>query len=168
MKWYDGTNVQYSNWLSGRPTVNQTFMAGLAVNGKWFLTSDNNSFSDFKQMAIVACKLDNGGRGFTRGCRLDWCLFSTKRCQTPSCPESKEEYNKTTTDYQMYNNLTYKVLTESLTWYQALQECGLLGGHLASVHDLDHISHIADIVKTDGFPLWVGLSKQDVSSCSIH
>lgn len=93
---------------------------------------------------------------------------ATKQCQTPSCLESKEEYNKTTTDYQIYNNLTYKVLTESLTWYQALQECGQLGGHLASVHDLDHISHVADIVKTDGFPLWVGLSKQDVSSYLIH
>lgn len=81
-----------------------------------------------------------------------------------SCLESKEEYNKSTIDYQMYNNLTYKVLTQPMNWYQALQQCGELGGHLASVHDRNHSSYVAQIVKTDGFPLWIGLSSQDVSS----
>lgn len=64
MKWYDGTYVQYSNWQHGRPTVNDTFMAGLSLSGKWILISDKKSFPDFKQMAIVTCKLDNGRSGF--------------------------------------------------------------------------------------------------------
>lgn len=76
--------------------------------------------------------------------------------------ESKEEYNKTTMDYQMYSNLTYKVLPERLTWHQALEGCDQLGGHLASVHDTDHSSRLNLIAKTDGFPLWIGLSSQDV------
>lgn len=141
MKWYDGTTVQYSNWQQGRPTVNDTFMAGLSLNGKWILISDKKSFSDFKQMAIVTCKLDN---------------------------ESKEEYNKSTIDYQMYNNLTYKVLTQPMNWYQALQQCGELGGHLASVHDRHHSSYVAQIIKTDGFPLWIGLSSQDTTNSSLE
>ncbi|XP_056464674.1 lymphocyte antigen 75 [Gadus chalcogrammus] len=137
MKWYEGTNVQFNNWRNGRPQVEQEFMAGMNEDGIWDIITNKNYFSPFRQRSIVACKLDN---------------------------EPREKYNLTSPSLRHYGSLSFTVLTRKLTWLQALEQCTLLGGHLASIHDNQHQMHVELIARTDGFPLWIGLSNQDSSN----
>uniref|UniRef100_A0A8C6SQX0 Lymphocyte antigen 75 n=1 Tax=Neogobius melanostomus TaxID=47308 RepID=A0A8C6SQX0_9GOBI len=140
-KWFDGTNVQYNNWKYGRASLDKPFLAALNTYGTWFYITNSNYFADFKQRMIVACKLDT---------------------------EPKQKYNSSAIGVERYGNLTYLVLPQKLTWFQALEECGKRGGHLASVHDIQHDAHINLISKTDGYSLWIGLSSQDTNGTDFE
>lgn len=75
----------------------------------------------------------------------------------------KEEYNATLPQFIPYEDGIYNVIQKKVTWYEALNMCSQSGGYLASVHDQNDQLFLEDIVKRDGFPLWVGLSSHDVS-----
>uniref|UniRef100_A0A8C9U264 Lymphocyte antigen 75 n=1 Tax=Scleropages formosus TaxID=113540 RepID=A0A8C9U264_SCLFO len=137
MKWYDGTNVQYSNWRDGRPSVTKSFMAGLGLDGVWEIFADENFFSPFQQRSIVACKIDN---------------------------DPKEEFQKSPNDVGVYGNSSYYIIERQLAWFDAVRACRSAGGHLASAHDFAHDAHLELMSKKDGFPLWIGLSTQDMGS----
>ncbi|XP_077481335.1 lymphocyte antigen 75 isoform X2 [Stigmatopora argus] len=133
-KWYDGTHVHFSDWRNGRPEVDGQFMAGLNLQGKWGLVTNPAVFSDFKERTIVACKIDH---------------------------DPKDEFSKSTKDFERFGNLTYEVVRRrQMSWYQAVGECARRGAHLASVHDARQNEHVKLLAKTDGFPLWIGLSNQ--------
>ncbi|KAJ8282372.1 hypothetical protein COCON_G00048910 [Conger conger] len=141
LKWYDGTNVQYSNWNEGRPNVTEKFMAGLSSSGSWKLFTTKHSFDRIKQVSVVACKIDY---------------------------DSKEDFSKYVSDFENYGSLKYKVIQKKLMWSDALRECGNIGGHLASAHDLAQDAHLQLMSKIDGFPLWIGLSSQDEIGSSLE
>lgn len=75
----------------------------------------------------------------------------------------QEEYNTTLPQFIPYEDGIYSVIQKTVTWYEAINLCSQSGGYLASVHDQKGQLFLEDIVKRDGFPLWVGLSSHDVS-----
>lgn len=136
LKWLDGTYVQFSNWKYGeRPNMTNSFIAGLNLNGEWETISKQH-LDVFKQQSIVVCKIEN---------------------------DTKDEFLKGVVDINTPQDISYRRVAKKLNWYQALQECGSNGGHLASITDKTTNENMALIAKRDGFSLWIGLSKQDVS-----
>uniref|UniRef100_A0A672SJI7 Lymphocyte antigen 75 n=1 Tax=Sinocyclocheilus grahami TaxID=75366 RepID=A0A672SJI7_SINGR len=137
LKWLDGSNVQFSNWKSGqRPNITEPFMVGLNLNGEWEIITNQRFFNTFRQQSIVVCKNEN---------------------------VSKDEFMKGVVDVNTPDGISYRRVAKRMDWYQAMQECGSNGGHLASIPDKTTNDNMALIAKRDGFSLWIGLSKQDVS-----
>lgn len=72
-------------------------------------------------------------------------------------------------EYILHGNSTYRILQKKITWYEALRECKQNGSDLVSIHSESHQVFLDDIVKRDGYPLWIGLSSLDVSfHCHDH
>ncbi|KAI4900585.1 hypothetical protein NFI96_017269 [Prochilodus magdalenae] len=136
LKWYDDTNVQYSNWKNGRLNVTMPFMAGLDLNGKWELIQRVSIFPPFKQRAIVVCKIER---------------------------DSKVEFLKSPADVLAPPGYNFRLVAKKINWYQALEECNSDGGHLVSIHNETANLNMSLIARRDGFPLWIGLSRQDFS-----
>ncbi|XP_066202573.1 lymphocyte antigen 75 isoform X2 [Saccopteryx leptura] len=138
LMWSDKTMLSYTHWRAGRPDVNNgQFFAGLNTDGFWDIQTANviEDLHYFHQHSILACKIE----------MVDY----------------KEEYNTTLPQFVPYEDGIYSVIQTKVTWYEALNLCSQSGGHLASVHDQNGQRFLEDIVKRDGFPLWVGLSSHD-------
>ncbi|XP_066135601.1 lymphocyte antigen 75 isoform X3 [Saccopteryx bilineata] len=138
LMWSDKTMLSYTHWRAGRPDVNSgQFFAGLNTDGFWDIQTANviEDLHYFHQHSILACKIE----------MVDY----------------KEEYNTTLPQFVPYEDGIYSVIQTKVTWYEALNLCSQSGGHLASVHDQNGQRFLEDIVKRDGFPLWVGLSSHD-------
>ncbi|KAL2087575.1 hypothetical protein ACEWY4_016403 [Coilia grayii] len=134
LKWHDDTYVQYSNWKNGRPEMEGEFLAGLGLDGRWDLFTNQLYFQPFKQNSVVACKIEN----------------------TP-----KDEFKVSPWDARKYANHSYQVVGRKLTWFQAQEQCARGGGHLASIHNVAQSTELLAMARRDGFPLWIGLSNQE-------
>ncbi|XP_062043209.1 lymphocyte antigen 75 isoform X1 [Lepus europaeus] len=145
LTWFDKTTLSYTHWRAGRPAVkNDKFLAGLSTDGFWDIQTFNvvEEALYFYQHSILACKIE----------MVDY----------------KEEYNTTLPQFIPYKDDIYNVIQKKVTWYEALNACSQSGGQLASVHDQNGQLFLEDIVKRDGFPLWVGLSSHDGSESSFE
>ncbi|KAM6174259.1 lymphocyte antigen 75 isoform 1-T1 [Erethizon dorsatum] len=145
LMWFDKTMLSYTHWRAGRPTVKHgKFLAGLSTDGFWDIQTFNviEEILPFYQRSILACKIE----------MVDY----------------KEEYNTTLPQFIPYEDGVYNVIQKKVTWYEALNTCSQNGGHLASVHNQNGQLFLEDIVKRDGFPLWVGLSSHDGSESSFE
>uniref|UniRef100_A0ABI7Z057 Lymphocyte antigen 75 n=1 Tax=Felis catus TaxID=9685 RepID=A0ABI7Z057_FELCA len=143
--WSDKTMLSYTNWRGGRPDIkNGNFFAGLSTDGFWDIQTFNaiEEIFYYNQNSILACKIE----------MVDY----------------KEEYNATLPLFIPYEDGIYNVIQKKVTWYEALNMCSQSGGYLASVHDQNGQLFLEDIVKRDGFPLWVGLSSHDGSESSFE
>ncbi|XP_039349521.1 lymphocyte antigen 75 [Mauremys reevesii] len=143
LKWYDETYVSYNNWKQGRPNVKKNqFFAGVNRDGFWdiYNLTQNWQALQFNQHSILACKMEMGPRE-----------------NKPPLPE-----------YILHGNSTYKVLQKKITWYEALRECKQNGSDLVSIHSESHQVFLEDIVKRDGYPLWLGLSSLDGSESNLE
>ncbi|XP_025055752.1 lymphocyte antigen 75, partial [Alligator sinensis] len=143
LKWYDETYLSYQNWREGRPNVKKNqFFAGINYDGFWDIYNYTANWhpQHFNLHSILACKIEMGPR-------------ETKPPLPASIP---------------YGDNTYKILQKKLTWYEALKECKKNGMDLASVHNESQQLFLDDIVKRDGYPLWLGLSIHDGSKSNFE
>ncbi|XP_003796020.1 lymphocyte antigen 75 isoform X1 [Otolemur garnettii] len=145
LTWFDKTRLSYTHWREGRPTIkNGKFLAGLGTDGFWDIHTFNiiDEVLYFHQHSILACKIE----------MVDY----------------KEEYNSTLPQFIPYEDGIYNVIQKKVTWYEALNTCSQNGGYLASVHNPNGQLFLEDVVRRDGFPLWVGLSSHDGSESSFE
>ncbi|XP_043550432.1 lymphocyte antigen 75-like [Chiloscyllium plagiosum] len=138
--WYDGSYVRYSNWHSGRPNFQntQTFLAvGLDMDGFWYHFGHPLLRAQLILQSIFVCKIE--------------------RDPDPSHflpPHVKAEYG----------NHKYLLIQKKVNWYEALQQCQMSGYQLVSVNNESQHLFLKSLVKSDGFPLWIGLFSQDEGS----
>ncbi|KAM4697889.1 lymphocyte antigen 75 [Rhinophrynus dorsalis] len=139
LRWYDKSYVQYSNWRMGRPNVtSNSFFAIMNADGFWDIINYIKQYDAefFKHHTLMACKIE-----------LD----------------SNELYNKPMPPAISYENSTYHIIQKRMNWNEAVKECKRQGGNLASVHSKAQKLFLENMVRQDGFPLWLGLSNHEVS-----
>ncbi|XP_078259962.1 lymphocyte antigen 75 isoform X1 [Rhinoraja longicauda] len=141
MMWYDGSYVHFSKWRSGRPNVlntHQSFLAAvLDMDGFWYLASHPFQQTKLILQSVFVCKIENDS--------------------DPSNFEPLPEKVQ-------YGNHTYMLLQKKMNWYDALQQCKKSQHQLVSVYDESQHVLLKSLVKSDGFPLWIGLFSQDGGS----
>ncbi|OPJ79960.1 lymphocyte antigen 75 [Patagioenas fasciata monilis] len=143
LKWYDETHLTYNNWRLGRPNVKKnSFFAGVNLDGFWDIYNYSQSWHahHYNVYSILACKIERGPQQ-----------------HKPPLPE-----------FIPHGNRTYRILQKKLTWYEALRECKQNESDLASVHSESQQLFLEDIVKQDGYPLWLGLSIHDGSKANFE
>ncbi|XP_053554324.1 lymphocyte antigen 75 isoform X2 [Bombina bombina] len=144
LMWHDETYVKYSNWRFGRPdVVNNSFYAAMNVDGSWdiFLYPDFFRTLFLKHHSIVACKIEF---------------------------DQNEDYKRPLPSEMPYENNIYYIIKKRLTWNQAVRECKEGGGNLASMHDDIQQLFLENIVRHDGFPLWIGLSNPGINQAAFE
>uniref|UniRef100_A0A8C5SS48 Lymphocyte antigen 75 n=1 Tax=Laticauda laticaudata TaxID=8630 RepID=A0A8C5SS48_LATLA len=137
LKWYDNTYVSYNNWRNGRPNIKSNFfLAGVNVDGFWDIydhSHNNWLYWQFGFHSLLVCKLD-----------------LEPKISQPPLPTKLP-----------YKNNVYWILRQQFNWYDAWKECKQKGSDLASIHSISEQVFLEDIVKRDGFPLWIGLSNHN-------
>nr|XP_056717155.1 lymphocyte antigen 75 [Euleptes europaea] len=136
LKWYDETYLSFNKWRLGRPYIrNNNFFAGVNLDGLWDIYNYTEKWPPirFNHYSVLVCKIEMG----------------PKENKSP-LPEM-----------QQYGNNTYWILQKKLSWYNAWKECKQRGRDLASIHSESQQLFLEDIVKRDGFSLWLGLSSHD-------
>ncbi|KAJ7405621.1 hypothetical protein BTVI_67932 [Pitangus sulphuratus] len=143
LKWYDETHLTYNNWRLGRPIIKKnSFFAGVNLDGFWDIYNYSQSWhaNHYNMYSILACKIERGPQQ-----------------HKPPLPESIP-----------HGNRTYRILQKKITWYEALRACKQNKSDLASVHSESQQLFLEDIVKQDGYPLWLGLSVHDGSKANFE
>uniref|UniRef100_A0A6I8RNN2 Lymphocyte antigen 75 n=1 Tax=Xenopus tropicalis TaxID=8364 RepID=A0A6I8RNN2_XENTR len=136
-RWDDKTFVTYSNWRWGRPQgTNYSFLAAMNSDGLWDMLKPDIGVDlfFFKHKTALVCKLD-----------MD-----------------RPDHNSSQAPAMTYDNIQYHIIEKKVNWHEAIKECRKAGSHLASVHSEGQEDVLKEIVEHDGFPLWIGLSSQEV------
>uniref|UniRef100_A0A8C6Y530 Lymphocyte antigen 75 n=1 Tax=Naja naja TaxID=35670 RepID=A0A8C6Y530_NAJNA len=144
LKWYDDTYVSYNNWRNGRPNIKSNyFVAGVNVDGLWDIydhSHNNWLYWQFGFHSLLVCKLD-----------------LEPKISQPPLPAKLP-----------YKDNVYWILRQQLNWYDAWKECKQKGSDLASIHSISEQVFLEDIVKRDGFPLWIGLSNHNANDSDFE
>ncbi|XP_077176073.1 lymphocyte antigen 75 [Paroedura picta] len=143
LKWYDESFLSFNKWREGRPYIkSNNFVAGVNLDGLWDIYNYTDKWIPmrFHHYSVLVCKMEMGPK------------------------ENKSPQPKK----QLYKNNIYWILQKKLSWYDAWKECKQNGSDLASIHSESQQLFLEDVVKHDGFPLWLGLSSHDMNESDFE
>jgi outer membrane biosynthesis protein TonB len=144
---------------TGRDYSQSTPLPGFTIS--WDTTQYSNG-SHLLQMRIIGSdgKTSSDSNMYTGQSRDKWVTVSNKQTTAPVAPPSANT-SSIPNGAAKYGSNYYKVYYSDVTWAEAEQICGDLGGHLCTVTSAGESRFVKDLLSENSRFLWLGATDAD-------
>uniref|UniRef100_A0A914E0X3 C-type lectin domain-containing protein n=1 Tax=Acrobeloides nanus TaxID=290746 RepID=A0A914E0X3_9BILA len=149
--WTDGKPFVYTNWAKGEPSATQgnDYLAVGASTGTWSAQPNSLNLPYICEVLPSPESTSTCPTISSPSCTSQPCVCSTPSV-TDYCPSGWKYFNYTRECYY---------LGTAEDWGTARLYCVQIGGQLASIHNHEENTFIADLTNGNTNPIWTGLNK---------